>query len=135
MTEIERHILFDIWITRNFHHIGINVEDFTCSHYKFGNKEHFAIVFLHSDKVLRVFEEKGGLQIMKRSSISTGVRATLGKTQKVIIPDGILDRIPFPIKPLESIDIIQGSFDFMNRFMLSDPKNLEGILDSIIEFD
>lgn len=128
MTDIERHILFDIWITRNFQHIGITIDDFTCSHFKFRNDEHFVMVFLHSDNALNIFEENSGLQALKRASYSTGIHATLGKTTKVEIPNGLIGRIPIPIKPLESIDIIQGT-------LFADSKNAGGILDSIIQLD
>lgn len=128
MTDTERHLLFKIWLTRNFQFIGITPNQFTCSHFKFRNDEHFVMVSIHSKKAFSAYEKFGGLQALKRASSSTGIHATLAKTTRVQIPIELLERIPIPIKPLETIDIIQGT-------LFADSKNAGGILDSIINLD
>jgi hypothetical protein len=128
MTELERHLLFDVWITRNFQLIGITPNQFTCSHFKFRNDEHFVMVSIHSKKAFSLYEKYDGLQILKRASSSTGIHSTLTKTTRVQIPNELLERIPISIKPLKSIDIIQGT-------LYSGSKNAGEILDSIIQLD
>ena len=128
MTDTERHLLFKFWLTRNFQFIGITPNQFTCSHFKFRNDEHFVMVSIHSKKALSVYEKFGGLQALKSASTSTGIYATLAKTTRVQVPKELLERIPIPIKPLETIDIIQGT-------LLAYSKIAGGILDSIINLD
>ena len=86
------------------------------------------MVSIHSKKAFSVYEKFGGLQALKRASSSTGIHATLAKTTRVQVPSELLERIPIPIKPLETIDIIQGT-------LFADSKNAGGLLNSIINLD
>jgi hypothetical protein len=128
MNDTERHLLFDIWITRNFQYIGITPNNFTCAHFKFRNDEHLVMVSIHSKRAFRLYEKFGGLQALKRASSSTGIHATLAKMTRVQIPNELLERIPIPLTPLETIDVIQGT-------LFADANNAGGILDSIIQLD
>ena len=128
MNDTERHLLFDIWITRNFQYIGISPNNFTCTHFKFRNDEHLVMVSIHSKRAFRLYEKFGGLQALKRASSSTGIHATLAKMTRVQIPNDLMKRIPTLINPLETIDIIQGT-------LFADANNAGGVLDAIIQLD
>jgi hypothetical protein len=86
------------------------------------------MVSIHSKRAFSLYEKFGGLQALKRASSSTGIHATLAKTSQVQIPKKLIERIPIPINPLETISIIQGT-------LFADSKKAGGILDSIIQFD
>lgn len=107
MTEIDQYTLFDLWVTRNFHYIGIAPEDFSVRHIKFRDSHHIAMVLLHSDRATSLFDSNNGLNAIKRASRSTGIHATVGKSIPVDLRGSTHRKIPFPINPLRSIDHIQ----------------------------
>ena len=128
MTDIERHLLFDIWVSKTLERVGISQDRYITNHFQFKSGEHLTTLLFNHEADLKFFKKEKGVTYIQQASKSTGIYTLIGVQHPVVVPADMKGKIPEGLKRLTSIDILQGT-------MFGDRKSPGGVLNQIIPFD